>query len=55
MTRPIDEIYGPQIEMVKRLGTKGAELESDELKRGLVVHSRETRTWLQTQPNVQSL
>ncbi len=55
MTRPIDEIYASQKEMIERLGTRGAEIDPAEMKHGMSVHSREMRIWLQTQPNVQSL
>jgi LPS sulfotransferase NodH len=50
MTRPIDEVIASQQDMTKRLGTKGAELDPEQLMRGLRSHRDETRKWLKTTP-----
>lgn len=55
MTRPIDEVVRSQNKMVERLGTKGAEMEIDQLARSLTNHRNETRTWLARVPHMQFL
>ena len=55
MTRPIEEVVESQAVMMKRLETKGAELDSVELERALTAHRNETRRWLKTSPNVEFL
>ena len=44
MTRPIAEVVASQQAMTTRLGTKGANLDLEELERGLRAH-REIRRW----------
>ena len=48
MTRPIEEVVASQPQMVNRLGTKGAELDPEQLQRGLTAHRKETLRWLRT-------
>jgi tetratricopeptide (TPR) repeat protein len=55
MARPIEEIFASQDEMVKRLGTKGAQLEPEQLKRGLRGHMAEARAWLRNAPHLKVL
>jgi hypothetical protein len=50
MTRPIDEVIASQRDMTKRLGTKGAELDPEQLMRGLQSHSDEVQKWLKAAP-----
>ena len=47
MTRPIEEVIESQEKMKKRLGTKGAKLEREQLERGMHAHRNETRKWLE--------
>jgi tetratricopeptide (TPR) repeat protein len=55
MTRPIEEVVVSQGAMVNRLKTKGAELDVEQLERGLTVHRNEVRRWLKTSPGVEFL
>ena len=48
MTRPIEEVGASQQQMVNRLGTKRAELDPEQLQRGLTAHREETLRWLRT-------
>jgi LPS sulfotransferase NodH len=41
--------------MVHRLGTKGAELDPEQLQRGLKAHRDEIRSWLSTVPHMEAL
>ena len=45
MTRPVAEVVASQKAMTARLGTKGAEMEADQLERGLRAHREEMRQW----------
>ncbi|MGI8890225.1 MAG: alkaline phosphatase family protein [Chthoniobacterales bacterium] len=45
MTRPITEVVVSQKAMTTRLGTSGADLEADQLERGLRAHREEVRRW----------
>ena len=46
MTRPIEEVVASQETMTTRLGTKGAELDVEQLQRGMHAHRDEVRKWL---------
>jgi hypothetical protein len=48
--RPIAEVVASQRAMTTRLGTKGANLESEQLVRGLRAHREEVRKWAQSAP-----
>ncbi len=52
MTRPIEEVVASQAKMVTRLGKKGAELDEEQLERGLTAHRNETRSWLKNAPHM---
>ena len=52
MTRPIREVVASQHEMTERLGTKAAELNTEQLTRGLEAHRDETRQWLRAAPHM---
>jgi predicted AlkP superfamily phosphohydrolase/phosphomutase/predicted Zn-dependent protease len=52
MTRPIEEVVTSQRKMIDRLATKGAELDLEQLTRGLTAHRNETRNWLKSAPNI---
>ncbi len=45
MMRPLAQVAASQIAMTTRLGTKGADLPSDQLERGLRAHREEVRRW----------
>jgi tetratricopeptide (TPR) repeat protein len=53
MTRPIEEVVTSQRKMIDRLATKGAELEVEQLTRGLTAHRNETRNWLKSAPHLE--
>ena len=53
MTRPIEEVVVSQNAMVNRLATKGAELDPEQLKRGLRGHRNEILHWLKSMPNME--
>ena len=52
MTRPIDEVMQSQRKMIDRLATKGAELDTEQLHRGLTAHRDEIRSWLKSVPHM---
>src|SRR6266481_862291 len=52
MTRPIAEVVASRHQMVNRLGTKTAELDPEQLQRGLTAHCEETLRWLATAPHM---
>ena len=53
MTRPIEEVVASQNAMVNRLTTKGAELDPEQLQRGLRGHRSEILHWLKSMPNME--
>ncbi len=53
MTRPIEEVVVSQRAMVDRLATKGAELDTEQLQRGLTAHRHEMRSWLRSAPHME--
>ncbi|HEY4283366.1 MAG TPA: alkaline phosphatase family protein [Chthoniobacterales bacterium] len=55
MTRPIEEVFASQKEMMTRLGTKGANLDPEQLQRGLRTHTDEASAWLRRVPHIQVL
>ena len=55
MTRPIEEVVASQRAMATRLGTKGANLDSEQLERGLRAHREEVRKWAATAPHIEFL
>lgn len=55
MTRPIAEVVASQHKMVERLGTQGAKLDQDQLRRGLLAHRNEARAWLRSTSNVEAI
>jgi hypothetical protein len=55
MMRPIQEVVASQRAMTNRLGTKGANLETEQLERGLRAHREEIRRWGTTTPEVEWL
>lgn len=52
MTRPIEEVVASQKKMTDRLGTKGADLDTEQLERGLTAHRHEIVRWLQNVPHM---
>ncbi len=52
MLRPIAEVVASQAAMTTRLGTKGANLEAEQLERGLRAHREEMRRWAMTAPHI---
>jgi LPS sulfotransferase NodH len=55
MLRPVAEVVASQQAMTGRLGTKGANLEPEQLERGLRAHREETRRWAQAAPHIEWL
>ena len=55
MTRPVEEVVASQRAMVERLGTRAAELEPEQLARGLKAHRDETLAWLRRVPHMEVL
>lgn len=55
MNRPIEEVVKSQEIMVERRGTTGANLESEELERGLESHRNEILNWMAKAPHMQAL
>ncbi|HMO13009.1 MAG TPA: alkaline phosphatase family protein [Pirellulaceae bacterium] len=55
MTRPIDEIVESQATMINRLGTSGAELDKEDLRRGLKLHSHEMLKWMKGTKYIEAL
>jgi predicted AlkP superfamily phosphohydrolase/phosphomutase/tetratricopeptide (TPR) repeat protein len=53
MLRPITEVVASQQAMTSRLATKAANLEPEQLERGLRAHRQEIRRWGATRPNVE--
>ena len=53
MTRPIEEVVVSQNAMVNRLASKGAELDPEQLQRGLSGHRKEILHWLKSMPNME--
>jgi tetratricopeptide (TPR) repeat protein len=53
MTRPIEEVVVSQNAMVNRLQSKGAELDPEQLERGLFAHRNETCRWMKNAPYVE--
>ena len=53
MTRPIEEVIESQQKMTTRLGTKGAELDPEQLQRGMHAHREEIRKWMQNAPHME--
>jgi hypothetical protein len=53
MTRPIEEVAVSQRTMISRLATKGAELDNEQLQRGLTMHRNEIRHWLKSVPHME--
>jgi hypothetical protein len=39
--------------MIDRLGTQGATLDTEQLRRGLTAHRNETRNWLKSVPHME--
>jgi hypothetical protein len=55
MMRPIAEVVASQRAMASRLGTRGVQLESEQLERGLRAHREEVRRWAATAAHVEWL
>ena len=55
MTRPIAEVVASQHAMTTRLGTNGANLDAEQLERGLRAHREEVRKWAATAPHIEML
>ncbi|HEY2800420.1 MAG TPA: alkaline phosphatase family protein [Chthoniobacterales bacterium] len=55
MTRPIEEVIESQQKMTTRLGTKGGELDREQMERGMAAHRDETRKRLATSTNIETL
>jgi predicted AlkP superfamily phosphohydrolase/phosphomutase/Flp pilus assembly protein TadD len=55
MLRPIAEVVASQRAMTTRLGTKGANLEPEQLERGLRAHREEMRRWAVSAPHIEWL
>jgi LPS sulfotransferase NodH len=53
MARPVEEVVASQRKMIERLGSKGAALDLEELKRGLTAHRDEMRHWLRNVPHME--
>ena len=53
MTRPIEEVVASQSAMVNRLATKGAELDDEQLQRGLAAHRNEICNWIKRVPHME--
>ena len=53
MVRPIEEVVASQRAMTARLGTKGAEVDDEQLARGLRAHRDEMRQLLVNAPHFQ--
>ena len=55
MLRPIEEVVASQQAMISRLGSKGAEVDPEQLARGLRAHREEIRQWATAAPNIDLL
>jgi hypothetical protein len=53
MTRPIEQVVVSQAAMLNRLATKGAELDQEQLQRGLRGHRNEILNWLKNVPHME--
>jgi predicted AlkP superfamily phosphohydrolase/phosphomutase/tetratricopeptide (TPR) repeat protein len=53
MTRPIEEVVASQRKMIERMGTQGANLDLEQLERGLVAHRQEISSWLRNVPHME--
>lgn len=49
MLRPVEEIAASQYKMIERLGTEGAKLTEEDLRRGLMQHRYAALGWLKSQ------
>jgi predicted AlkP superfamily phosphohydrolase/phosphomutase/tetratricopeptide (TPR) repeat protein len=52
MLRPIAEVVASQRAMTSRLGTKAANLDPEQLERGLRAHREEVRKWAASMPHI---
>jgi predicted AlkP superfamily phosphohydrolase/phosphomutase/tetratricopeptide (TPR) repeat protein len=55
MLRPIAEVVASQRAMTSRLGTKAANLDPEQLERGLRAHREEVRKWAESVPHIEWL
>ncbi len=55
MLRPVAEVVASQQAMTMRLGTEGAKLETEQLRRGLRAHREEIRKWAANMPHIEWL
>jgi predicted AlkP superfamily phosphohydrolase/phosphomutase/tetratricopeptide (TPR) repeat protein len=55
MTRPIEEVVASQNAMINRLASKAADLDPEQLQRGLRGHRHEILHWLKSMPNIEVL
>jgi tetratricopeptide (TPR) repeat protein len=55
MMRPISEVIASQQAMTSRLGTRGANLDTEQLERGLRTHREEVRRWGANTPEIEWL
>lgn len=55
MTRPIEEVVASQRAMTERLGTQGAEIEPEQLIRGMRAHRDEVRKRLSSAPHMEMI
>jgi hypothetical protein len=53
MTRPVEEVGRSQRAMVNRLQTRGAELDEEQLQRGLTAHRDEIRRWMKAAAHIE--
>jgi LPS sulfotransferase NodH len=53
--RPIAEVVASQDAMTNHLGTRGAQLEPEQLERGLRAHREEVRRWAKTTAEIEWL
>ncbi len=55
MTRPVEEVVESQAAMITRLNTEGANLDSEQIERGLASHRQEILGWLAGVPRIKHL
>jgi predicted AlkP superfamily phosphohydrolase/phosphomutase/tetratricopeptide (TPR) repeat protein len=55
MVRPIAQVVASQGKMINRLAAKGAELDPEQLERGLTAHRDEALKWLKSAPHMEVL
>src|SRR5215813_425512 len=55
MLRPIAQVVASQRAMTSRLGTKGANLDPEQLERGLRAHREDIRKWAVSSPHIEWL